>query len=358
MLEKLEKIKNEYDKLTEELSKKEIIDNKVEYQKKAKRHADLQPIIEKINIFKKLLSEKSDLEKILNNEKDEELIKLAREELIEKEKQIKDTEDEIKLLLMPKDPNDANNAIVEIRAGTGGEEAALFAADLYRMYSRFAERNGFKIETMNSHVTGKGGFKEIIFLVKGKNAYGIFKYESGTHRVQRVPETEASGRIHTSAATVAVLPEQDEIEIEIKPEDLKIDVFRASGAGGQHVNKTESAVRMVHIPTGIEVTCQDDRSQIKNREKALKILKARIKEKYEREEQEKLSQQRRSQIGTGDRSEKIRTYNFPQNRLTDHRINLTLYNLLEIMDGNLNPVIEALKNNYNEKALKEIEIES
>lgn len=356
MLEKLQKFQKEYEELGKDLSKPEIINNKAEYQKKAKRHSELQPLIQKIEQLKKIQAELKEAEIIISSEKDEELIKIAKEEQIEKTQKIKEIENEIRLLLIPKDPDDINNAIVEIRAGTGGEEAALFAADLFRMYSKYIEKQGFKIETMNSNMTGKGGFKEIIFLVKGKNAYGKLKYESGTHRVQRVPETEASGRIHTSAATVAVLPEQEEIDIEIKPDDLKIDVFRASGAGGQHVNKTESAVRMIHIPTGIEVTCQDDRSQIKNREKALKILKARIKQKMEMEEKQKIDEQRRAQIGSGDRSEKIRTYNFPQNRLTDHRIGLTLYNLQEIMDGDLGPVIDALNNYYNEKALEKLDI--
>ncbi len=356
MLEKLQKFQQEYEELGRELAKSEVINNKIEYQKKAKRHSELQPLIEKIKKLKKIKEELKEAETIISTESDEELIKIAKEEQVEKNEKVKQIENEIRLLLIPKDPNDINNAIVEIRAGTGGEEAALFAADLFRMYSKYIEKKGFKIETMNSNVTGKGGFKEIIFLVKGKNAYGKLKFESGTHRVQRVPETEASGRIHTSAATVVVLPEQEEIDIEIKPEDLKIDVFRASGAGGQHVNKTESAVRMVHIPTGIEVTCQEDRSQIKNREKAMKILKARIKQKYEIEEKQKIDEQRRSQIGSGDRSEKIRTYNFPQDRLTDHRIGLTLYNLLEIMDGELEPVIEALNNYYNEKTLEKLRI--
>ncbi len=356
MFEKLEKLKQEYKELSNDLSKAEIINNKIEYQKKAKRHSELQPLIEKIEQAEKIESEINEAELIIKNEKDEELIKIAKDEIIEKKEKLKKITSEIKMLLIPKDENDINNAIIEIRAGTGGEEAALFVADLFRMYSKYIEKKGFKIEIMNSNVTGKGGFKEIIFFVKGKNAYGKFKYESGTHRVQRVPETEASGRIHTSAATVAVLPEQEEIDIEIKPEDLKIDVFRASGAGGQHVNKTESAVRMLHIPTGIEVTCQEDRSQIKNREKAMKILKARIKQKYELEEKQKIDEKRRSQIGSGDRSEKIRTYNFPQNRLTDHRIGLTLYNLLEIMDGELDSVISALNDYYNEKALNNLKI--
>jgi peptide chain release factor 1 len=277
---------------------------------------------------------------------------MAKHEMEEKSRELSKLEKEMEFLLIPKDPDDKKNAIIEIRAGTGGDEAGLFAGELYKMYSRWCEKNRFKIEIMDSSPTELGGFKEIIFMVTGDHAYGKMKFESGTHRVQRVPETETSGRIHTSAATVAVLPEQEEVDVEIKPEELKIEVCRASGAGGQHVNKTESAVRIIHLPTGMEAFCQDDRSQVKNREKAMKILRARVKEKIEREEKEKLDSNRRAQIGSGDRSEKIRTYNFPQNRVTDHRIGLTVYSLESVMLGDIDEFITKLTEDYNKRMLE------
>lgn len=292
---------------------------------------------------------------MLEVEEDDELRKLIKEEIKLLEEKIERLEKELPLLLLPKDPNDEKNVIVEIRAGAGGEEAALFAADLMRMYQRYAERKGWKVEVLDIHETGLGGIKEVVLRVEGKGAYSRLKYESGVHRVQRVPVTEASGRIHTSTATVAILPEVDEIEVEIRPEDLKIETMRASGHGGQHVNRTESAVRITHIPTGIVVSCQNERSQHQNKAIALKILRAKLYELYQREQQEKIQKQRRSQVGTGERSEKIRTYNFPQNRVTDHRIGLTVYNLPEVLDGDLDEFIDALIAHFRAEALKQEE---
>ncbi len=351
-LEKAKNAKNEYERLTAMLSDPSVIANNELFQKTAKQHADLAETAEKYDNYIKLQNIKQEAQFLLENEKDPEMQEMARQEIYETDKKLSLLEEELKILITPKDPDDSKNAIVEIRAGTGGEEAGLFAADLFRMYTKFAEKNKFKIEVVDSSPTELGGFKEIIFFVNGSGAYGKFKFESGTHRVQRVPATEASGRVHTSAATVAVLPEQEESEFKLKSEELRIEVCRASGAGGQHVNKTESAVRIVHIPTGIEVYCQDGRSQIKNKEKAMKIIAARVKEKQEREEKAKLDSQRKSQIGTGDRSEKIRTYNYPQNRITDHRIGYTSYNLETVMEGELDEFIVRLSQKYIENAMK------
>ncbi|RKY32444.1 MAG: peptide chain release factor 1 [Candidatus Omnitrophota bacterium] len=314
---------------------------------------DKGEILKRLGEIEKLVSLKKDLDKvnqsieevtkIIENEEDEELKKLGKEELESLKKEKEDIERKIKKYFFERKKENEKNAIMEIRAGIGGEEASLFATDLFRMYAKYCEKKNYKIEIYNSHPSELGGFKEIIFLVKGKGAYGNLKFERGVHRVQRIPITESSGRIHTSAATVAVFPEVEEEEIKIDPKDLKIETFRASGHGGQHVNKTSSAVRITHIPTGIVVSCQDERSQIQNRAKAMKILKARLHYLYEKERKEKIDKERKSQIGTGERSEKIRTYNFPQNRVTDHRINLTLYNLDEVMEGNIDPLIEKLK---------------
>jgi len=338
--EKLKEIEKDYKSCIEYLSS-----NKKDTEK-------LKEVLKKIGFYEEILRLKGKIDEILKKIKEDEEIlekgeedlkEIAKEEIkylnLEKEK----IEEKIKELLNPPDKTDKKNAIVEIRAGTGGEEACLFSGDLFRMYSKYCEKNNYEIEVLDSHPSELGGFKEIIFLVKGKGAYGNLKYEGGVHRVQRVPKTESYGRIHTSAATVAVLPEIEEEEIKINPEDLKIETFRASGHGGQHVNKTSSAVRITHLPTGISVSCQDDRSQIKNREKAMKILRARLQALYEKEKMEKIDEERKKLIKTGDRSEKIRTYNFPQNRVTDHRINYTTYNLDKIMDGEIEELIEKLK---------------
>jgi peptide chain release factor 1 len=292
---------------------------------------------------------------MLEVEEDDELRQLIKEEIKLLEEKIERLEKELPLLLLPKDPNDEKNVIVEIRAGAGGEEAALFAAELMRMYQRYAERKGWKVEVLDINETGLGGVKEVVLRIEGKGAYSRLKYESGVHRVQRVPVTEAGGRIHTSTATVAVLPEVDEVEVEIRPEDLKIETMRASGHGGQHVNRTESAVRITHLPTGIVVSCQNERSQHQNKATALRILRAKLYELYQREQQEKIQKERRSQVGTGERSEKIRTYNFPQNRVTDHRIGLTVYNLPEVLDGDLDEFIDALIAHFRAEALKQEE---
>ena len=350
MLKKLDDLEKKFYALEQELSDPEVIKNQKKFQKIAKEHAELAPIIQ---TYKEFQENKQQIEenRLLASDPDPDIRELAKEELTELEARGKELEDKLKLLLVPKDPNDEKNVLLEIRAGTGGEEAALFAADLFRMYSRYAERNNWKVEVLSSHSTGIGGFKEIIAMISGDRVYSRLKYEGGTHRVQRVPETETQGRIHTSAVTVAVLPEADEVEIDIDPSDLRIDVYRASGAGGQHVNKTESAVRITHIPTGLVVQCQDERSQHKNRAKAMKVLSARLLDLKRQEQQAQRSEERRSIVGSGDRSERIRTYNFPQGRVTDHRIGLTLYKLENIMDGELDELIEPLGTHYQAQAL-------
>jgi peptide chain release factor 1 len=343
MLEQLEKISARYQELHTLMMDPAIVKEPSKLKSIAKEKSSLERTIERYQEYKQVLKTIAEDEAVLRNDSDKELREMAQAELEELREKKAALEDELKYLILPKDPNDAKNAIVEIRAGTGGDEAGLFAGDLYRMYVHYAEKKGWKVELLSMSPQGVGGFKEIIFMLVGDNAYGIMKYESGVHRVQRVPKTEASGRIHTSAASVAVLPEAEEIEIEIDPSDLKIDVFRSSGPGGQSVNTTDSAVRVTHIPTGMVVSCQDEKSQHKNKAKAIKVLKSRLLEKKQREEQEKLSASRRSMISTGDRSAKIRTYNFPQGRLTDHRIGLTLYRLDDIIDGDLDEVIEQLR---------------
>ena len=308
--------------------------------------------MEKLEEMASLLENKKEAEEMLK-ESDSEIVEMAKEEISETEKKLEKAEKEVKMLLIPPDPLDGKNIIMEIRAGTGGDEAALFAADVYRMYSHYAESKHWKIEVMNSNETGIGGLKEIVFSITGKDVYASLRYESGVHRVQRVPETESGGRIHTSAITVAVLPEAEETDIEIKPEDLKVDVMRAGGPGGQCVNTTDSAVRLTHLPTGLVVICQDEKSQIKNKAKALRVLRSRLYEMEEEKKRKERSEQRKSQVGSGDRSERIRTYNFPQGRVTDHRINLTLYKLDAIMNGELDDLIEPLKIAAGEEALKE-----
>ena len=303
---------------------------------------EMEPIVKKYAEYKKAKEELKDAKEIVELESDEEMRDLAKMEINELEEQIARNEDELKILLLPKDPNDEKNVILEVRAGTGGEEAALFAQELLRMYMRYAERHGWKTELMDVNDTGIGGVKEAVVLIKGKGAYSRLKYESGVHRVQRVPETESAGRVHTSAATVAVLPEVDDVEVDLNPNDVRVDVYRASGNGGQCVNTTDSAVRLTHIPTGLVVTCQDEKSQIKNKEKAFKVLKSRLYDMMLAEQNKEISDARKSQVGSGDRSERIRTFNFPQGRVTEHRIGLTLYKLSAIMDGDLDEIIDGL----------------
>ena len=351
MFAKLEALETRYLDLEKELASPEILNDQEQYRKLAKAHADLRNVVELYRKYRALNQELEENRLLLRDE-DPEMRALAHEEIKKAEEELPKLENEIKLALLPPDPLDEKNTILEIRAGTGGEEAALFAADLFRMYSRHAELMGWKIEVLSESVAEGGGLKEIICLVSGKKVYSRLKYEAGTHRVQRVPATETQGRIHTSAATVAVMPEADEVDVEIRPEDLRIDIFRASGAGGQHVNKTESAVRITHIPTGIVVSCQDERSQHKNKARAMKVLASRILAAETERQNSELSADRKAQVGSGDRSERIRTYNFPQGRCTDHRINLTLYSLDKIMEGELSPLLDALATSAQAAALK------
>ncbi|WPX09777.1 peptide chain release factor 1 [Anaerocellum danielii] len=354
MIEKLQVIEEKYLELEKKIADPEIISQPQEWQKLMKEHSNLQPIVEKFREYKRILNTIKEAEELLDTDLDEDFEKLVKEELNQAKEQKEIVETQLKILLLPKDPNDEKNVIMEIRAGAGGEEAALFAAELFRMYSRYAERKNWKVEVMSTSESDLDGFKEVIFMISGKGAYSRLKYESGVHRVQRVPVTESGGRIHTSTATVAVLPEVEDVEVEIREEDLEIDTFRAGGAGGQHVNKTESAVRIVHKPTGIVVTCQDERSQHANRDRAMKILRARLYDYYQSIQQKEIESQRRSQVGTGDRSERIRTYNFPQGRVTDHRIGLTLYKLEQVLDGELDEIIDALITHFQTERLKEV----
>lgn len=342
MLNRLKSIEERYLKLNELLSDQEVISNPNKLREYSKEQSELEETVNNYRIYRDTMKEIDDAKAMLEDESDSDMIdmiKLELEELTETKEQLEET---LKILLLPKDPNDEKNVIVEIRAAAGGDEAALFAGDLFRMYTRYAEASGWRTEVIEGQTTGVGGYKEVIFMIYGKGAYSRLKFENGAHRVQRVPETEAGGRVHTSTATVAVLPEAEEVDVEVKNEDLKIDTYRASGAGGQHVNMTDSAVRITHLPTGIVVSCQDESSQIKNREKAFKVLRARLYDKYQQEAKEEYDQTRKSAIGTGDRSERIRTYNYPQNRVTDHRISLTLQKLDQIMDGSIDEFIEAL----------------
>ena len=342
MQNKIKKIINTYDDLTDQLSDPKIISNPPKFRDIAKQHHDLEPVVQKGREYIKLIEQIVEYRSILDGD-DPDLKVIAKEEIDDLFSQQEQQENELKILLLPKDQRDSKNTIIEIRAGTGGEEAALFSADLYRMYSHYAERKGWATETISSSPTGSGGLKEVIFALKGDGAFGEMKFEGGVHRVQRVPETESSGRIHTSAATVAILPEAEEIDLEINPDDIRIDTFRASGAGGQHVNKTESAVRITHIPSGLVVSCQDEKSQHKNRVAAMKVLRSRLLAIEEEKQQSERAEIRKSMVSTGDRSAKIRTYNFPQGRVTDHRIELTLYKLDSIMDGDIAELIEQLR---------------
>lgn len=342
MFDKLEDTVYRYEEVLKELSEPDVLNDTERYQKLMKEQAELEPVVEKYREYKEKKAGIEDSLAMLEEETDEELRELAKEELSECKASVETIEKELRILLLPKDPNDSKNVIVEIRAGAGGDEAALFAADLYRMYCRFAESNRWKVDTMNSNENGIGGFKEIVFMINGNGAWSKLKYESGVHRVQRIPATESGGRIHTSTATVAIMPEVEEVEVDLDLNDCRFDVFRASGNGGQCVNTTDSAVRLTHIPTGIVVSCQDEKSQLKNKDKALKVLRARLYEMECAKAHDAEAEARRSQIGTGDRSEKIRTYNYPQGRVTDHRIKLTLHKLDSIIAGDLSEVIDSL----------------
>ena len=342
MFDKLEDIVNRYEDITAELSNPDVVNDQDRFRKLMKEQNNILPIVTAFTEYKDCKKNIEDSLAMLSEESDEELLELAKEELNESKKRVEELENELKILLLPKDPNDDKDIIVEIRAGAGGDEAALFAAELFRMYTHYVESRGWKIEVVNADETGIGGMKEVEFMVKGQGAYSVMKYESGVHRVQRVPETESGGRIHTSTASVAVMPEAEEVDIKIDEKDIRIDVMRASGNGGQCVNTTDSAVRLTHIPTGIVVSCQDEKSQLKNKDKALKVLRSRLYELEQQKAHDEEAAKRKSQIGTGDRSEKIRTYNYPQGRVTDHRIKLTLHKLDSIMNGDLDELIDSL----------------
>jgi len=352
MFEKLEEVERRYETLSHLLGQSELITKQDEFQRAAKEYAELGKVVDLYRRLKRLEEEIKGSQHLLDNEEDEEMKRLAKEELSRLTQEKEKVAEELKTALLPKDPNDGKNILLEIRAGTGGEEAGLFAGDLFRMYSKFAEKQGWRIEILSRHYTGVGGFKEIIALIEGKGVYSRLKFESGVHRVQRVPVTESQGRIHTSTVTVAILPEAEEVDVQIDPNDLRIDIFRSSGPGGQSVNTTDSAVRVTHLPTGMVVSCQDEKSQHKNKAKALKILRARLMDKAQQEKQIEISEKRRNQVGTGERSERIRTYNFPQGRVTDHRIGLTLYRLESILEGEIDEIIGALTNHYQTEVLK------
>jgi len=343
LIEKLEKIKERYELVNQQLSDPAVVSDRKKMIILGKERSELEEIVQVYQNYKSVLDNLKGNIEIIDANEDAELIEMAEMELEDLNKQKENLEEEIKIILLPKDPNDDKSVIIEIRAGTGGDEAALFAGDLFRMYTRFAENKGWKTEIIDINDTGLGGIKEVVFSLDGPNVYGDLKFESGVHRVQRVPETEGSGRVHTSAASVAVLPEAEDVQVEINPGDLKIDVFRSGGAGGQSVNKLETAIRITHLPTKIVVSCQDERSQLKNKQKAMKVLKARLYDLELKKHNAQISAKRKSMVGSGDRSDKIRTYNFPQNRITDHRIGLTLYNLSNIVEGELTELIEQIK---------------
>ncbi|HIE13610.1 MAG TPA: peptide chain release factor 1 [Desulfotomaculum sp.] len=354
MWERLAELEERYEALNKQIADPDVIADYARWREYAKLHAEIEPVVTVYREYKDTLQELEDAETLLRGEKDPDLRELAAEEKVLLEAKKEELAGRLRILLLPRDPNDEKNVIIEIRAGTGGEEAALFAGDLLRMYLKYAERLGWRAEMLSSNQTDLGGFKEAVVLIEGCGAYSRLKFESGVHRVQRVPETEAGGRIHTSAATVAVLPEAEEVDVDIDPKDLRIDVFCATGPGGQSVNTTQSAVRITHLPTGIVVSCQDEKSQHKNRDKAMKVLRARLLDRLQREQQDAIAEARRAQVGSGDRSERIRTYNFPQNRVTDHRVGLTLYRLGEVLEGELDEFIDALIMHHQAERLRQI----